>query len=141
LAEQEDRIQTCLRDEGIRIEPSDESPLGYMIDTGGLDRATYDSIKTACTERAGGYPQIIPTTRKELSSLYDLHIETKKCLETQGVAVKDPPSREKWIEDSLSNPEGPWLPYESSGAFGNEDVCPDAELYRDVYGVDLYGRG
>lgn len=135
LAEQDDRLISCLREAGIRVERPEGGGPGWIFDPGGLDEDTFWGIKEGCTQQTGGYPQIIPTTREELSGLYDLHIKTKECLEAQGVTVREPPSREKWIEDSLNNPQGPWLPYESPGAFAYEDVCPDADLYH-LYGVD-----
>jgi hypothetical protein len=134
LAEQNDRFLSCLREEGIRVEPDDEGALARIY-WGNIGVEASNAIRTSCSQQAGPEPEILPATRDELSALYDLHIETKECLEAQGVTVKEPPSRTKWIEDSLSNPEGPWLPYESLGAVAYQDLCPDADLYH-LYGVD-----
>jgi hypothetical protein len=135
LAEHQDRRFSCFCEAGIRVERDPDG--GWLVSSAGLGDDAFLGIEAICTKRIGGYPQVIPETRAELAGLYGLHIETMKCLEAQGVTVRQPPSREKWIEDSVSNPEGPWLPYESPGAFDYEDVCPAADLYH-LYGVDPY---
>lgn len=135
LAEREDRYLSCLREEGIRVERSDEPGGGWKLYQGGLADTTFEQINAKCR---GPEPQIPPITREEYSALYDLNLQAKACLEARGLEISEPPSREKWIEDSLVAPEGPWSPYNDPAVATYVDECPEPDLY-DVYGIDLYG--
>lgn len=132
---------TCMRGEGIRVERSDEPGRPWRLDLGGLDDATFQAISSSCRRKVGPFPEIVPTTREELSALYDLNLEAKECLEARGVTVSDPPSREQWIEDNLRVPgpgePGPWSPFNSLAAHPHIEACPEPDVY-DVYGIDLY---
>lgn len=125
-----------MRGEGIRVERTDEPGQPWELDPGGLDRETFLRINTSCLEQR---PEVepAPTTREEISALYDLNLKAKKCLEARGVTVSEPPSREQWIEDFKSVEEGPWSPFDDPAAFAYVDECPDPDIY-DVYGIDLY---
>lgn len=129
-----------MRGEGIRVELVEEGDGGWALHSEGLDEAAFDQIDALCQERAGPFPKPAPITRAEYSALYDLNLAAKRCLEAQGVAVSDPPSREKYVEDSLNSTDGPWSPFDDDRtAFDHIETCPQPDIY-DVYGVDLYGR-
>lgn len=94
---------------------------------------------TSCAEQLGSIPGEAPFTTPELSVLYDLHVEGRDCLEDQGLAVSDPPSRQTWIaqyEAGLSGAdEAPWSPWsEASDPATAIEVCPEPS------GQDVYER-
>jgi hypothetical protein len=131
LAEREDRIGTCMQEQGIRVERDEESG-NVQVYPGTLD----DTFSRLLEECSKPFPDVAPITRQEYSALYELNIEVKECLEARGVTVSEPPSREKWIDDSVNNPEGPWSPFDSNqAAFDNIEACPQPDLYH-LYGVD-----
>lgn len=136
MVEQQDRYVSCMRGEGIRIERSDEPGRPWITFFDGLDDATVQQIRTACRERSGPEPEIVPATRQELSALYDLKLEAKKCLEARGVTVSEPPSRQQWIEDYTSDSWDLWSPLGSEAAFAHSNFCPDPDVW-DVHGIDV----
>lgn len=135
LGEQEARFLSCLSGEGIRVDPYEMGP-PWRIDPGELDDETFSKIQESCSRRSGPEPEIVPYTPKELSALYDLNLEAKKCLEARGATVREPPSREKWIED-FHSADGTWSPFDHRSVALHVEACPDPDVY-DVYGIDLY---
>jgi len=135
LGERAARFLSCLSGEGIRVDPYESGP-PWELDPGDLDDETFSAIRESCLRRRGPEPEIVPYTREELSALYDLNLEAKKCLEARGATVREPPPREKWIED-FDSADGTWSPFDHRSVALHVEACPDPDVY-DVYGIDLY---
>jgi hypothetical protein len=124
----QERYRECLADRGF---PSESVPSA----SGGLWRApiaedqaeAFRLASEECLIESGlltGEP-IQPPSSEYLSAYYDFLLELAQCVEAQGYPVRDPPSRETFIES-----EGAiWHPYEQVGASEEdflqlEEACP-----------------
>lgn len=96
-AEWQDRWLSCMRDHGY--EPHIDDDGGMTFD--GDARAVSDQV-AACNTEAGPMVTYAPITPSEANHLYDLELAANACLAENGVAVTDPPSRERYIETLLS---------------------------------------
>lgn len=127
-AEWNDRVMACMRDAGYEVTPLGDG--SYEINVGSESEdafAAADRIEAACGDAVGPYPTPAPITPDEASALYDANLEAKQCLESQGVVVSEPPSRETFIEAYLGMTVAPWSPYDGVGS-SYDAVCPQPQL-------------
>lgn len=133
-AEWTDRWLSCMRDLGFTVTIGDDG--GYSFEGGSADAIS--ASVAACNERAGPEVTYAPITPEEASHQYDLELAAKACLEEQGLAVSEPPSREEYIDRVLASngrtgavDGGPWQAFMS--VHGDwirwEKVCPLPSLW------------
>ncbi len=79
-------------------------------------------------ERLGDRPGSIPYTREELGALYDLMLEGRECLTSEGYTISEPSSREAFISASeavaAGTPADPWDPWNDAGDPSAYDSWP-----------------
>lgn len=132
-AEWTDRWLSCMTDSGFPPTVNDAG--GYTFPG---EQEAVSAAVDACSKQAGPQPTYAPLTPSEASHMYDLELATKKCLEGLGVAVPQPPSRDQYIQDVLSQKSvdgvdvGPhvWRAYDNVLDWSDySDQCPVPSLW------------
>lgn len=97
----------------------------------GQEAAKFEDEK-ACLDLAAPWPEAPALTRESLSADYDRQVAFRQCIIDHGGSLSEPPTREKYIEDSLTSGDV-WVPQEElrrSGFWSNKtmsqiyEVCP-----------------
>jgi len=128
-AEYFDRYHSCLAELGITVTPTEDG--GFEVDPGAGGDAALAEADAACKARLGDPPDYAPVTREELTKLYDTELATRDCLEANGYDVREPPSREEFIESYLGDQAGiaAWSSYtDVLDPTEIEDTCPQPTL-------------
>lgn len=62
-------------------------------------RPVEGGLDAECVAEVGATPVAPPASEALLIGLYELHLVQADCLEAEGYAISDPPSREAWVEN------------------------------------------
>lgn len=101
-----------------------DSDGNYTIENGGRDQEMFAAADFCDNRMYSLLPPPTEPTEEYFSDYYDFLVELKECVEAQGYFVEEPPSREAFIEASLSQSDI-WHPYEHASNWEDlEKVCP-----------------
>lgn len=103
----------CLADRGFTATAVGGSGLDFPDVPRSQDTAYATALYT-CTAEFTIHPYLnLPPSQAALEKMYDWYVNTSMpCLQAQGIDVPSPPTRETWVDASLTG-RPPWLPWEA----------------------------
>lgn len=133
----------CLQDRGwVDAAYDDTSSLTVSVPAGQEEQYSKDS--SDCKQEIG-FKQVessVGLSTKSLTRLYELEVETARCLSDLGYETDQPPSRQSFIDDYQSG-KGGWIAYGQLPEMGQEEFaamseqCPQAAT---TYGEELWNQ-
>jgi hypothetical protein len=107
-----DNMHRCMSEKGWETEISWDGGLGLSgVPADQVDQV--DADVRECRERFGyDRPARIPS-QQEAEELYDALMDVAECVRERGFPVPDPPSRQAYVEDFLTDGYVTWHPYDT----------------------------